>query len=83
MSKIVLSTESVADLPKHLIEKYQIQEIPMHVIIDGKDDLENEISVEEVYDYYRRTKKSSLQHRRMHMNIIISFRKLERTFQIT
>lgn len=57
MSKIVFSTESVADLPKHLIEKYQIQEIPMHVIIDGKDYLESELTVEEVYDYYRRTKK--------------------------
>ena len=57
MSKIVLSTESVADLPKDLIEKYQIQIIPMHVIMDGKDYLESELSVEEVYDYYNRTKK--------------------------
>lgn len=57
MSKIVLSTESVADLPKDFIEKYQIQIIPMHVIMDGKDYLESELSVEEVFDYYNRTKK--------------------------
>ena len=57
MSKIVLSTESVADLQKDFIEKYQIQIIPMHVIMDGKDYLESELSVEEVYDYYNRTKK--------------------------
>ena len=57
MSKIVLSTESVADLQKDFIEKYKIQIIPMHVIMDGKDYLESELSVEEVYDYYNRTKK--------------------------
>lgn len=57
MSKIVLSTESVADLQKAFIDKYQIQIIPMHVIMDGKDYLESELSVEEVYDYHNRTKK--------------------------
>ncbi|MGM9968627.1 DegV family protein [uncultured Rummeliibacillus sp.] len=57
MSKIVLSTESVADLQKDFIDKYQIQIIPMHVIMDGKDYLESELSVEEVYDYHNRTKK--------------------------
>lgn len=57
MKRIILSTESVADLPKELIDKYQIQIIPMHVIIGGKDYLESELSVEEVFDYYNRTKK--------------------------
>lgn len=57
MKRIILSTESVADLPKELIEKYQIQIIPMHVIMDGKDYLESELSVEDVFDYFHRTKK--------------------------
>jgi DegV family protein with EDD domain len=57
MKRIILSTESVADVPKDFIEKHQIQIIPMHVIMDGKDYLESELSVEEVYDYYNRTNK--------------------------
>lgn len=57
MRKIILSTESVADLPKELIEKHQVQIIPMHVVMDGKDYLESDLSVEEVFDYYSRTKK--------------------------
>ncbi len=58
MRKLILSTESVADLPKDLIEKYQIQIIPMHVIMDGKAYLESELSVEEIFDYHTRTKKT-------------------------
>ena len=57
MRKIILSTESVADLPKEIIEKYQIQIIPMHVILEGKDYLESELTVADVFDYYNRTKK--------------------------
>lgn len=57
MKRIILSTESVADLPNEVIEKFQIQIIPMHVIMDGKDYLESELSVEDVFDYYNRTKK--------------------------
>ena len=57
MRKLILSTESVADLPKEFIEKYNIQIIPMHVIMDGKDYLESELSVQDIFDYYRSTKK--------------------------
>ena len=57
MRRIILSTESGADLPKELVEKYQIQVVPMHVIMEGKDYLDGELSVEEVFDYYSRTKK--------------------------
>ncbi|MGN7479318.1 DegV family protein [Solibacillus silvestris] len=57
MRKIILSTESGADLPKDLVEKHQIQVVPMHVIMDGKDYLDGELSVEEVFDYYSRIKK--------------------------
>ncbi|MCZ8533998.1 DegV family protein [Psychrobacillus psychrodurans] len=57
MKRIILSTESGADLPKDLVEKHQIQVVPMHVIMDGKDYLDGELSVEEVFDYHSRTKK--------------------------
>ncbi|WP_277586319.1 DegV family protein [Psychrobacillus antarcticus] len=57
MRRIILSTESGADLSKELVEKHQIQVVPMHVIMDGKDYLDGELSVEEVFDFYSRTKK--------------------------
>ena len=57
MRRIILSTESGADLPKDLVEKHQIQVVPMHVIMDGKDYLDGELPVEEVFDYHSRTKK--------------------------
>lgn len=56
MKRIILSTESGADLPKDLVEKHQIQVVPMHVIMDGKDYLDGELSVEEVFEFYDRTK---------------------------
>ncbi|MEK3797362.1 DegV family protein [Peribacillus sp. FSL H8-0477] len=57
MRRIILSTESGADLPEDLVEKHQIQVVPMHVIMDNKDYLDGQLSVEEVFDYYSRTKK--------------------------
>ena len=57
MRRIILTTESGADLPKDLVEKHQIQVVPMHVIMDGKDYLDGELSVEEVFEYHSRTKK--------------------------
>lgn len=56
MKRIILSTESGADLPKDLVEKHQIQVVPMHVIMDGKDYFDGTLSVEEVFDFYERTK---------------------------
>lgn len=56
MKRIILSTESGADLPIDLVEKHQIQVVPMHVIMDGKDYLDGELSVEEVFDFYDRMK---------------------------
>ncbi|MFE8700755.1 DegV family protein [Cytobacillus sp. FJAT-54145] len=57
MRKIILSTESGADLPEDLASKYAVQVVPMHVIMDGKDYLDGVLPVEEIYDYYGRTKK--------------------------
>ncbi|MGP4070162.1 DegV family protein [Halobacillus sp. B29] len=57
MRRIILSTESGADLPDDLVEKYNIQVVPMHIIMDGKDYLDGSLPVQDIYDYYERTKK--------------------------
>ncbi|MBA2175840.1 DegV family protein [Halobacillus locisalis] len=57
MRRIILSTESGADLPSDLAAKYDIQVVPMHIIMDGKDYLDGHLPVQDIYDYYDRTKK--------------------------
>jgi DegV family protein with EDD domain len=57
VNRIILSTESGADLPGDLAEKYNIQVVPMHIIMEGKDYLDGSLPVEEIYQYYNRTKK--------------------------
>ncbi|MDO6658103.1 DegV family protein [Anaerobacillus sp. 1_MG-2023] len=57
MRRIILSTESGADVPGDLAEKYDIQVVPMHIIMDGKDYLDGSLPVQDIYDYYERTKK--------------------------
>lgn len=57
MRKIILTTESGADLPIELAEKHHVQVVPMHVIMDGEDYLDGSLPVTDIYDYYERTKK--------------------------
>ncbi|NYE07571.1 DegV family protein with EDD domain [Bacillus niacini] len=57
MRRIILTTESGADLPEELAKKYNVQVVPMHVIMDGKDYLDGSLAVTEIYDYYERTRK--------------------------
>lgn len=57
MKRIILSTESGADLPKFLADQHDVQLIPMHVVMEGKDYLDGHLPVQEIYDYYDRTKK--------------------------
>ncbi|AGK52782.1 DegV family protein [Bacillus sp. 1NLA3E] len=57
MRRIILSTESGADLPGELADKYAVQVVPMHIIMDGKDYLDGSLPVTDIYDYYDRTKK--------------------------
>ena len=57
MKRIILSTESGADLPEFLVDKHNVQVVPMHVIMDGKDYLDGHLPVKEIYNYYDRTKK--------------------------
>lgn len=57
MRRIILSTESGADLPEILADKHDIQVVPMHVIMDNQDYFDGYLSVKEIYDFYDRTKK--------------------------
>lgn len=70
MRRIILSTESGADLPGELADKYAVQVVPMHIIMDGKDYLDGSLPVTDIYDYYDRTKKYPLQRPQMLMNIM-------------
>ena len=40
------------DLPKPLADKYDVQVVPMHVIMDGQDYLDGSLPVEDIYNYY-------------------------------
>ena len=57
MTRIILSTESGADLPESLAAQHQIHVVPMHVIMEGRDYLDGHLSVKEIYEYHERTKK--------------------------
>src|SRR5690625_2588470 len=57
MKRIILSTESGADLPSDLAEKHAVQVVPMHIIMEGKDYLDGSLPVQDIYDYYERSKK--------------------------
>ncbi|MFD2043090.1 DegV family protein [Ornithinibacillus salinisoli] len=57
MKKIILTTESGADLPEDLAAKHDVQVVPMHIIMDEKDYQDGSLPVQEIYDYYDRTKK--------------------------
>lgn len=57
MRKIVFTTESGADVPKDLAEKYNIKIVPMHVVMDGEDYKDDgSLPVTEIYAYHERTK---------------------------
>lgn len=57
MKKIIFTTESGADLPKELAEKYHIKIVPMHVVMDGTDYKDDgSLPVTEIYEYYNQTK---------------------------
>jgi DegV family protein with EDD domain len=57
MRRIILTTESGADLPSDLADTHNVQVVPMHVIMDGQDYLDGFLPVTDIYDFYERTKK--------------------------
>lgn len=56
MKRIILTTESGADLPKNLAEKHNVYVVPMHIIMDGRDHLDGVLPIQDIFDYHERTK---------------------------
>lgn len=57
MKKIIILTESGADLPLSLVEQHNIYVVPMHIAMEGENYEDGSIPVSQLYDYYNRTKK--------------------------
>ena len=49
--KIAITAESTIDLPKELLEKYNIKTIPYIVILGDKEGRDGEITPETIFDY--------------------------------
>lgn len=57
MKKVIISTDSPADISRELIEKYDIKVIPLHVILNGEDRLDGvNVTPEEIIENYKATK---------------------------
>lgn len=57
MSKIIITTESSADLPKKWLDEYQIRTVPFSVNFPDRTVEDNSIPVEEIYAFYDQTKQ--------------------------
>lgn len=57
MGKFIITTESSADLSKDWLERYQIRTVPFSVNFPDYTVYDNEIPVQEIYDYYEKTKQ--------------------------
>ena len=55
--KIAISAESTIDLPKDLLDKYNIKTIPFQVILGDDEYKDGEISSSEIFAYVSKTKK--------------------------
>ena len=53
--KIAISAESTIDLPKELLEKYNIKTIPFIVLLGEKEGFDGEITPKEIFDYVDQT----------------------------
>ena len=54
--KIVISAESTIDLPKEILEEYQIKTIPFSILLGEKLVLDGDISPTEIFDYVNSSK---------------------------
>lgn len=57
MREIIFSTETGSDMPEEMAKKYGVRIAPMHLNMGGKDYPDGSIPVDQVYDYYKETKK--------------------------
>jgi len=57
MKKYIITTESGSDLSKEIIDRYNIQVIPMHVTMENQTYPDGSFDVQKVFDYYEKTGK--------------------------
>jgi DegV family protein with EDD domain len=57
MRKYVIVAESGADLPQEIVERHNIYVVQMHVEMDGRDYLDDSVSMEELVSCHKRTGK--------------------------
>lgn len=55
MNKYIITTESGSDLSKEIIDRYNIQVIPMHVTMDDQTYPDGSFEVKKVFDFYEET----------------------------
>lgn len=54
MTQFIITTESGSDLPKEMIERYNIYVIPMHVTMGDQTYDDGRFDVQEVFNYYEK-----------------------------
>lgn len=57
MKKIIIATESGADLPIELIKSHNIYVVPMHISMEGETYADGSIPISQIYNFYNKTKK--------------------------
>lgn len=55
MTQFIITTESGADLPQEIVDRYNIQVVPMHVTMGDETRPDGSFPVEEVFEYYEKT----------------------------
>ena len=57
MKKVIISTDSPADIPAALVEKYSVAVCPLHVILGGEDKLDGvNVTPDDLVENYKQTK---------------------------
>ena len=63
MNDYIIITDSATDMPKEIVEKYNLHVIPTPVVIEGKDYFDGEtVFPKEFYQYQRDGKEISTYH---------------------
>lgn len=55
MKKYIITTESGSDISKEMIDRYNVQIVPMHVTMGNETRPDGSFDVQEVFDYYDKT----------------------------
>ena len=56
-NKIILSADATCDLPKELVEKFNVHIVPLHITFEGNDYLDNvDITADVIFDAYWKNK---------------------------